>query len=192
MGLLGGMLCQAQSPFIHSLEVSYVNAIFDPFQGLSVKANHAWSVTEKRVFQSSLSLAGMVRPGSSPATTGTTDETYTGLRLQFNTGWERNFGEKAQWYGILEGFVGLRGYLISGSLDQPSQDFNREYASTTIRGDFGLRTGLGYRLNANVGLQLTLNASLIDAANSLGPWVGILFWGPDVLSLVGVGVNYRF
>lgn len=188
---LGGMLCHAQTPFVYSIEAEYANAIFDPFQGIQLKANHAWQVTEKRAFVSGVSVAGLVRPGSSPTTTGTTDETYLGYKILLHTGLERYWGAKAKGYGLLEGYAGLRGYNVSGSLDQPSQDFTRAYSSHTVRGDIGLRLGIGYRLTEQLGAQLSCTASFIDVGNSLGPWTGVLFWGPDVISTIGIGVNYR-
>ncbi len=182
----------AQSPLLRNVEVGYATATFDPFRGVSLQANHAWRDDGRRAFQTGISLTGMLRPGSSPATSGTVEETFSTVRLQLHSGWERAWGEKARWYGQLEGFVGLRSYVISGRLDQAAQDFDRRFSAATFRGDLGLRLGLGYRLGDHWGLQLTSTSSLLEVDNPLGPWVGLFFWAPDVLSILGLGAQYRF
>jgi len=183
---------QEKSPLLNSLEFGYQNAIFDPAQGLTIKANHHWNEKEKSRLQSGIMLSGLLRGNVSPQTTGIQNEAYSAYRLNFHTGWVRYFGKKQKLYGILEGYVGLRGYQAAGSLDQASQGFSREYSDFTVRGDWGLRFGLGYQLTDKLALQSAVTASFIDVNHPLGFYTGILFWGPDVLSLVEVSLNYQF
>lgn len=182
---------QAQGPFIRSIELEYQKAIFDPARGLAIKANHAWKSTDKGVLQSGLLLSGLSAPGSSPGTSGTVDEFVGSFRLQAHTGYERLIFGSDRLYGIAEAFIGARISIVSGSLDQPSQEFNREFSATTLQWDFGTRLGLSYMISSKVGLQLTLTNSWRQVNNPLGIPPGIFFWGPDVLALVGVGASYR-
>ncbi|MEL6135679.1 MAG: hypothetical protein AAFR59_20150 [Bacteroidota bacterium] len=183
---------QAQeAPFIRSFELEYQKAVFDPSRGIALRANHAWKEKEKSTLQTGLMLTGLLAPGSSPTTTGTLSEFNSRLRLQAHTGYERQLLGSRKFYGIAEIFVGLRMGLITGSLDQGSQNFNRDFSAATLQWDAGTRLGLGYHLGETWGIQLTLNNSWRQINNPLGLPPGLFFWGPDVLALVGVGVNYR-
>jgi len=182
---------QSRAGIVHSLEGGWQHAIFDPAQGGMFKVNHHWRESEKARFQSGIMLSGLLRPGVSPATTGTLNELNTAYRLSLHTGWVRHLGQKQKLYGLLEGYLGLRAYYTRGTLDQPSQGFSRSYSDFTTRGDWGLRFGLGYQLTERLGLQSALTASFIDANHPLGFYTGILFWSPDVLSVAEISLNWR-
>ncbi|MEO0899409.1 MAG: hypothetical protein AAFY71_23560 [Bacteroidota bacterium] len=181
----------AQNGFINSLQVNYHTVTFDVTKGGGVKLNHWWKVKEKSRFQSGLQLSAMVQPGASPNVSGDVSEFNANGRLLLFTGWERGFGEKQKWYGTLEGFVGVRAYYIGGSLNQTANNFERNFNKTTFRGDFGSRFGWGYRINERWGIDLGLTTSWLHINHPLGFWTGLLFWSPDVLSVVELGVNVR-
>lgn len=190
--LLSFACLQAQeAPFIRSIELEYQKAVFDPSRGLSLRANHAWKGQEKSILQTGLTLTGLLAPGSSPSTTGTLSEFNSRLRIQAHTGYERSILGSNKLYGIAEVFVGIRLGIISGSLNQTSQDFDRGFSATTVQWDAGTRIGLGYRLGEKWGVQLTLTNSWRQINNPLGLPPGLFFWGPDVLALGGIGLNYR-
>ncbi|MEM7658902.1 MAG: hypothetical protein AAF399_22455 [Bacteroidota bacterium] len=191
--LLLGSLATAQNtaPFIHSIEVEYQHAIFDPAGGMAVKANHLWRQEGRVQLQSGVLLSGHLRPGASPLTTGINEEFNATSRLLLHTGYLWNLGKKQRWKPFVEGFIGLRAYFISGTLNQASQGFERSYSQNTFRGDWGLRFGSGFKLTDRLDAQLSLTSSLINIQHPLGFWIGWLFWGPDALSMVGIGLKYR-
>ncbi len=178
-------------PFIRSVELEFQKAIFDPARGLSLRANHAWQSGKKGVFQSALLVNGLLSPGSSPGVSGELEEFNGSFRVQLHTGWERYFGQKQRVYWLGEMFLGLRTSVVSGSLNQSSQNFNRDFTGITPQWDFGSRLGLGAHFGPHWGAQLTLTNSWRQINNPLGLPPGLFFWGPDILALVGFGVNYR-
>jgi hypothetical protein len=182
----------AQSnPLIRSAELLVQKAVFDPSVGLALKADHTWVNREKFSCQSGLMLSGLLAPGASPYTTGTTQEVNGSLRAQVHTGITRSLSRSHRWYLIAELFVGLRVHVVRGSLDQPSQGFEREVAMTTWQPDWGSHVGLGYRFGEHLGVVLTLTNSWRELNNPLGVPAGLFFWGPDVLALGGIGLTYR-
>lgn len=167
------------------------HGIFDPAKGLGLKADHIWRQGAKTALQSSLALHGSVRPGVSPGTTGEQSEFFAHWRLQAHTGVNRTLGKAAKWHAVLEAYAGLRGYYVRGSLNQTSQDFDRSFSESTVRGDLGFRMAIGRKLTDRLDIQLSANTSLIEVNNALGFWTGLFYWGPDALGLVGLGLRYR-
>jgi hypothetical protein len=182
---------QENRPLISSFEAELQRAILDPARGLALKANHEWWQKEKSTFQSGVLLSGLLRPDASPYTSGELQEFNGSFRLQLHSGWTWKLGKKGNWQPFAEGFVGLRSYLIRGSLGQPNQNFDRTFSKFTLLGDFGLRLGVGYQIASRLGIQLAFNASLRGLGNPLGIHTGVLAWGPDNLALVGLGVRYQ-
>lgn len=176
---------------LYSWEAEYQNATFDPAQGLALRINHAWKKSPARVFQSGLMLNYLVRPGVSPYTTGDLTENYSVSQLQFHTGYEWFAGKRKRFFTFLGGYVGMRGYRVSGRLSQDNQGFEREYVQNTLLGDIGFRFGLGYQVHPRVGVRLSFTSSLIEVAHPLGFWTGLLFWSPDSLALAGLGITWR-
>ncbi|MCI4667233.1 MAG: hypothetical protein MRZ79_03665 [Bacteroidia bacterium] len=182
---------QDKSPFINSVVVEYQKATFDEALGLGLGINHWIKATGKRNFQLGLMAYGFGAPGSSPNTSGNLNEFNGGLHLRLHAGLERNYFAKQKLYTFASLYAGLRINMVDGSLNQPNQGFAREVSLTTYNGDFGTRIGIGYRFTEKLGAHVSLTNSWLHATNPLGFWPGMLFWGPDALSLVGIGVNYR-
>ncbi|MEO1448571.1 MAG: hypothetical protein AAFV07_03535 [Bacteroidota bacterium] len=190
--LLTGSLHMAfGQSLVDQVVIELQHGIFDPAKGLGLKADHFWRQGEKATLQSSLALHGSVRPNVSPFTTGEQSEFFGHWRLQAHTGYSRRLGKKANWHGVLELYAGLRGYYVSGTLDQANQDFDRSFQKSTVRGDIGFRMAIGRKLTDRLDLQLSANTSLIEVNNPLGFYTGLYYWGPDALGLVGLGVRYR-
>ncbi len=183
---------QDSKPFFQSLEVEYEKATFDQARGLGLKLNHVWKTQKRSIFQSGLMLSALTRPGASPPTTGVLREFNSSLRLQLHAGYEWRFGANRKWLSFAEGFAGLRSYLITGSLDQPNQGFDRNFSDFTVRGDLGYRLGLGYQVAPQWSLQASITGSILEVNHPLGWYTGLLVWGPDYLALLGVGLRYHF
>lgn len=183
---------QDSIPFISSVELAFQKATLEQARGIGLKANHVWKQHKRGVLQSGLMFSYLNRPGSSPRTSATVDEVNRNLRLNFMTGSEWNFGKRKLWSTFLEGYVGLRSYIVRGNFNQTNLGISREVNSVTTRGDFGMRLGFGFRATPLLSIQAEATASLIEVNHPLRFYTGILAWGPDSMTLLALSLKYRF
>lgn len=183
---------QDKAPFIYSAELEFQKGTLEYARGMALKLNHQWNQKEHAALQSGIMLSVLNRQGASPRTSGNLKETNLNIRLNFHTGYQWELGKNKRWNTFLEGYVGLSNFIISGQLDQNAQNFDRSFAATTTRGDFGVRLGFGYQLAPPLSMQFGLTASLIEVNHPLRFYTGIFAWGPDSMSLLALSLQYRF
>lgn len=183
---------QEKAPFIYSAELEFQKATLDQARGIALKLNHQWSQKKHAALQSGVMFSFLNRPGASPTTSGTLAEFNANLRLNFHTGYQWRLGKKKNWNTFLEGYVGLRSYIISGTLNQSRQNFDRSFSEVTTKGDVGMRLGFGYQLAPPLSIQLGVTASLIEVNHPLRFYTGIFAWGPDTMALLALSLQYRF
>ncbi len=186
-----GLRAQESKKIIHSLDIEFQNAAFDPSIGFGVRANHWFHQSERLKRYLGLMVHGFVAPGASPEVSGQLNEFNGNFHLRLHVSNEISFFEKRRLYTTFSVYGGLRLNSVSGSLDQDAQGFDRQFTKHTWGLDYGLRLGLGYRINDKVGLQISLTNSWLHISNPLGILPGLFFWGPDALALGGIGVNVR-
>ena len=188
--LLNQAQAQEKNPFLNLISAELQKPTLEYARGIGIKADHIWKEQKHSLLMSGLMLSILPRPGASPATSGDLRENNVSFRLQLHTGYEWRLGAKKRWYTFAEGFVGLRSYLITGNLNHQDLGLDRDFSAFTLKGDFGYRLGLGYRIARKWGIQAGLTGSLIELNHPLGPHTGLLAWGPDSMGMLTLGLRY--
>ncbi|MEM0997852.1 MAG: hypothetical protein AAGN35_12250 [Bacteroidota bacterium] len=190
LGLLGR--AQESGKWISGVEAHFQQATFDAIEGIALKAEHTWYQWEHAAFRSGLQISGLFRRTDPDPTRGEVADLDMVASALIITGIGWQWGASDRWNSYAEGYFGLRNYIITGTNTVANPAFERRFSRVTPRFDAGIRSGIGYRIWRDLSLQTGVTFSLMDVGNPLGLGAGVLYASPDVLTLVEIGLRWRF